>query len=128
MVQVNSRPIVQARRPAPADSGCVMRVAASFFTVMRPHSVVAPDCRPATQRPVADDCRTHSVRPLKPRLPCTSQVAELFPAVVLDQGPGQGEQVTLDDLVQIVKRQADPMVGHAVLRKIIRPNPLRAIP
>ena len=69
----------------------------ALITVMRPHSVLAFD-------------REH----------WPSQVAELFAAVVVDQGRGQREQVALDDLVEVVERQADPMVGHAVLRESCR--------
>src|ERR1700722_6614634 len=55
------------------------------------------------------------------------EVAKLFPAVVLNQAPGQCEQVTLNDLAEIIHRQANSMVGHAVLREIIGPYLLRAI-
>src|SRR3954451_9195219 len=46
-----------------------------------------------------------------------SDVAQLFATIVVDQGLGQTLKVPLDHLVQIVQRQADPMVGHAILRE-----------
>ena len=56
-----------------------------------------------------------------------SHLAELLAAVVVDQGRGQREQVALDHPVEVVERQADPMVGHPVLREVVGADPLRAV-
>jgi hypothetical protein len=36
-------------------------------------------------------------------------------------------EITLDDLVQLVKSQIDSVIGQTILRKIIRPNSLTSI-
>ena len=75
MVQVNSRPTVQGSSGRPSGWQAIsMDVVRPFSREMRPHSVVTS--------------RLNG--------PSVLQVAELFAAVVLDQGLGQREQVTLN--------------------------------
>src|SRR5262245_66584538 len=40
----------------------------------------------------------------------------------LQQGIRNFTQIASDDLVQVVQRQSDPMVGNAILRKIVGPD------
>ena len=53
-------------------------------------------------------------------------VAELL-AVVVDQRVGHRLQVAGDDLVEVVQREADAVVGEAVLREVVGANPLAAV-
>ena len=53
-------------------------------------------------------------------------VAELL-AVVVDQGVGHRLQIAGDDLIELVQRQADAVIGHAVLREVVGADPLAAI-
>ena len=53
-------------------------------------------------------------------------VAELL-AVVVDQRVGHRLQVAGDDLVELVQREADAVVGQAILREVVGANPLAAV-
>ena len=53
-------------------------------------------------------------------------VAELL-AIVVDEGVGNRLQVADDHLIEVVHRQADAVIGHAVLREIVGANPLAAV-
>ena len=48
-------------------------------------------------------------------------------AVVFDQGVAYGLQVAGHDLVELVERQIDAVVGQAVFGKVVGANPLAAI-
>ena len=50
-----------------------------------------------------------------------------FFAVEFQQRRDKFVEVALHGLIELVQRQVDAVVGHAVLRKVVRANPLAAI-
>ena len=56
------------------------------------------------------------------------EFAQLFRLVFGAQGLDHLVQVALEDVIQPVKGQVDTVIRHAVLGKIVRANPLAAIP
>src|SRR5205085_12621589 len=61
------------------------------------------------------------------RLWVTSHLAELLATIVLDQFRGQRGEVALHHTVEAVQGQADPVIGHAVLREVVGADPLRPV-
>src|SRR5881392_2229365 len=45
-----------------------------------------------------------------------------FVAIVLDEGVGDGLQVAANDLIELVDREADAVIGDAILRKVVGAN------
>ena len=54
------------------------------------------------------------------------RIAELL-AVVVDQRVGDRLQVAGEDLIELVQRQPDAVIGQPVLGKVVGTNPLAAV-
>src|SRR3989442_15876238 len=48
-------------------------------------------------------------------------------AISGDQRVDKIVEITLEDLRQLLQRHADPVIGHAILREVVRADLLRAV-
>src|SRR6478672_12732195 len=72
-------------------------------------------------------------RPQRPHAPpsrvgLAAERRELLGLEFLRQRADQLIEIALHDRVDLVERQVDPVIGHASLRKVVRADPLAAIP